>query len=455
MSRKQKEPLRPLTGPEREQLQQIARAQAWPAAQVARAKALLAVAQGSSYVQAARAVGRKSGDAVSRLVARFNQEGVPSIIPIHGGGPQPLYGPDQREFILAQARRSPDREQDGTAAWSLTCLQRALHRELPDISTYTIWCVLHEAGLSWQKSRTWCQTGQAQRQRKNGPVTVTDPDAEAKKKLIEEAYLRGERQGLIVCNEDEAGPFQSLPQPGSSWQPMEHCARQPHEYIRGGTAKLLTLFHPASGQAASGQVRVKGVTRSGNAVLHPWLEQQLTEVLNAFPLPSQEGQAEEGRHRQWSHWQSGLTEKFTLAAHLPPLFTPLQPLWAEGRMLLVLDNLAGHKTPAFVCWLMAHGVMPLYTPVGGSWLNMAESIQRILVRRALWGQHPSGPEEIMDWLEATARAWNREPTPFVWGGRRQARRERAYRRRHPLGGSSACTLRPVKRARTKGYEHDK
>ena len=61
-------------------------------------------------------------------------------------------------------------------------------------------------------------------------------------------------------------------------------------------------------------------------------------------------------------------------------------------MLLVLDNLAGHKTPEFVCWLFAHGIMPLYTPVGGSWLNMAESIQRILKRRALDGQHPTDGE---------------------------------------------------------------
>jgi transposase len=36
-------------------------------------------------------------------------------------------------------------------------------------------------------------------------------------------------------------------------------------------------------------------------------------------------------------------------------------------------------------WLCAHGIMPLYTPLGGSWLNMAESIQRILKRRALEG----------------------------------------------------------------------
>ena len=90
-------------------------------------------------------------------------------------------------------------------------------------------------------------------------------------------------------------------------------------------------------------------------------------------------------------------------------------------MLLVLDNLAGHKTPEFVCWLFAHGVMPLYTPVGGSWLNMAESLQRILKRRALDGQHPSRPGQIIAWFEAVARHWDAAPTPFVWGGKRAAR----------------------------------
>lgn len=260
-----------------------------------------------------------------------------------------------------------------------------------------------------------------------------------KKNLIEAAYLRGEQMGLVVCNEDEAGPFQSIPQSGSSWQPLEHCARQPHEYIRAGTAKLLTLFHPASGQ-----VRVQGVPRSDNAILHPWLKRELSALLDKLPPPVEmdKSLSLEDRRLPWSRWQAGLTEKFTLAQELPSL-----------RMLLILDNLAGHKSASFVCWLMAQGIMPLYTPLGGSWLNMAESIQRILVRRALSGQHPSGPSEIIDWLETTARAWNREPTPFVWGGARQTRRERAYRRRHPLGGSSACTLRfttrkePAKRQR--------
>lgn len=92
--------------------------------------------------------------------------------------------------------------------------------------------------------------------------------------------------------------------------------------------------------------------------------------------------------------------------------------------------------------------MPLYTPLSGSWLNMAESVQRIVKRRALNGQHPHTPSEIIAWLEATARAWNRNPTPFVWGGKRAARRARARERRHRQGGSGACTRRPIRRTTT-------
>jgi hypothetical protein len=114
-------------------------------------------------------------------------------------------------------------------------------------------------------------------------------------------------------------------------------------------------------------------------------------------------------------------------------------------MLLVWDNLTGHYTVDLILWLFDHGIMPLFTPLGGSYLNMAESVQRIQKRRALDGQHPKTPEQIIDWLEATARGWNREPTPFVWGGKRQARRQRARERRHALGGSGAYTRRPLRR----------
>jgi len=184
MSRRQKEPLRALTTEERKVLNQIARAQSEPASHVARAKALLAVADGKTYVKAAQAAGRRSGKAVSQLVSRFNQEGLTAIEPRHGGGPVVIYGAAEQQRILAEARRKPDREADGTASWSLTTLQQALRQAddgLPQVSTYTIWLTLHQANWSWQQDRTWCETGKVKRKRKAGVVEVLDPDATPKK----------------------------------------------------------------------------------------------------------------------------------------------------------------------------------------------------------------------------------------------------------------------------------
>jgi hypothetical protein len=269
-----------------------------------------------------------------------------------------------------------------------------------------------------------------------------------RKKLIEQAYTLGAELGLAVwCEdeagpfqavphpgtswqpcEDEAGPFQAVPHPGTSWQPCEHPAKQPHEYIRGGTTKILTLFHPATGR-----VRLQPAARGTNAVLHPWLRERLGEVLAALPGPkaSQDAAATQ---TAWAVWQEGLRLPFTLPHDLPPL-----------RLLLVWDNLAGHKTPDLVLWLCGQGVMPLYTPVGGSWLNMAQSIERVLKRRALDGQHPHSPAEIGTWFEQTARGWNEQPTPFVWNGHRRQRRRSGGALIHWLGGSGACTHQPLRR----------
>jgi len=249
--------------------------------------------------------------------------------------------------------------------------------------------------------------------------------------LIERAYKLGESLGLAVWTSDQAGPFQTAAYQGASWNPAEHPKHQSHEYIRNGTAKLLTLFHPADGQ-----VRVKGVTSCPNSVLHPWLKQELTAILATLPQPRESLEIEAKRER-WESWFAGLTERPTLPAEPPSV-----------RMLLVLDNLAGHKSAELVRWLFQQGIIPLYTPLGGSWLNMAESIQRVLKRRALEGQHPTQPEEIIEWLEATARGWNRNPTPFEWGGKRATRRARSRHRRHALAGSGACIRRPTRRSKT-------
>ena len=184
MSRRKKDPLRPLTDAESAALTQLSRSQAAPAAHVARAAMLLAVARGDDYQQAARAAGRRSGDAVSHLVARFNAEGLAALTPRHGGGRSPLYDQAARERILHEVKRPPTPEADGTATWSLSTLREAVRSApdgLPRVSTFTLWRVLHEAGYGHQNTRTWCPTGTALRRRKAGAAVVSDADAEPKK----------------------------------------------------------------------------------------------------------------------------------------------------------------------------------------------------------------------------------------------------------------------------------
>jgi hypothetical protein len=150
---------------------------------------------------------------------------------------------------------------------------------------------------------------------------------------------------------------------------------QPHEYERGGTAKLLPLFRPATGL-----LRAKGVLSASNAVLHPWLKAQLSEVLaeieKAHPRAELPPEDERPPNARWETW----------LGHRPRTLLP--PL----RVVLVLDNLAGH--------------------------------------------HPKNAQEVIDWLEQTVAGWNKHPTPFVWNGKRRRRRERA--RLRCLAGSGAA-----------------
>lgn len=56
-------------------------------------------------------------------------------------------------------------------------------------------------------------------------------------------------------------------------------------------AKMLTLQHPESRQ-----MRLQGVLRSTNDVLHGWLKKELADIVDALPpQASQEGQAQEGQ----------------------------------------------------------------------------------------------------------------------------------------------------------------
>ncbi len=159
--------LRPLTADEHTVLTRIAHASSERLDRVRRARALLAVASGISFAQAAREAGFRSGSAVTALVGRFNTQGLAALTIAAGRGRKPTYGAAARTQIVTIAQTAPQRRHDGTATWSL--------------GTSTIRRILQAAGSSYQRTRSWCPTGTAQRARKSGVVTVVDPQREEKR----------------------------------------------------------------------------------------------------------------------------------------------------------------------------------------------------------------------------------------------------------------------------------
>jgi transposase len=182
MATMQRERLRPLTLAEQRELQTVVKASSERVDRMKRATALLAVVGGGTFSAAARAAGYRSPQAVTDLVRRFNQVGLATLAIAVGRGRRPTYDAAARARIVATAQRPPDRKVDGTATWSLSTLERTVRREgLPRVGATTIRRVLHDAGSSYQRTRTWCPTGTAQRKRKAGVVQVVDPQTEEKR----------------------------------------------------------------------------------------------------------------------------------------------------------------------------------------------------------------------------------------------------------------------------------
>ena len=182
MGRMANERLRLLTGDERMVVQRLQHASSERVDRVRRARAVLAVAAGQSFAQAARQAGFHSSRSVAGLVVRFNRRGPAALRIASGRGRKPTYDAAARGQIVATAQRQPDRKTDGTATWSLSTLARSLRRAaFPRLGATTIRRVLGDAGSSYQRSRTWCPTGTAKRVRKAGVVRVVDPQTEQKR----------------------------------------------------------------------------------------------------------------------------------------------------------------------------------------------------------------------------------------------------------------------------------
>lgn len=88
-----------------------------------------------------------------------------------------------------------------------------------------------------------------------------------------------------------------------------------------------------------------------NAILHPWLKRELSAILKQCPDAPEV--VPEGRY--WQDW-----DIYPAAEYLDRFFSPV-------RVLLIWDNLAGHRTQSLVQWCAEHGILRLATPTAASW----------------------------------------------------------------------------------------
>jgi transposase len=358
MAHPQKEPLRALSEQEERELKRLVRATSERVDVVRRAKVILAIASGQSFTEAAQEVGLKSGDGVGKLVKRFNAHGLSALWIAAGAGRKPTYTSEQRARILVEVQREPDRKEDQTATWSLMTLRKALREtDLPDIAAETIREVLHAVGYRYLRTRTWVRTGYALRVRKSGTVTTYDQETRGVKRLIEQAYEQAEAAGIVQLCEDEAGPYQAIPQPGAKF-----AARGSS---RAASARVRARGHRQTADALSPGYRQD--PRQGGGLGDQCGAASLAETRNSarcWLRSSRSTRQRACRQKQSVHGMPSGKRGWAIrrGRATPPL-----------RIVLVLDNLAGHLSYDLVGWFFEHGVMPLYTPVGGSWLNMAES----------------------------------------------------------------------------------
>jgi transposase len=182
-----------------------------------RAHILLASATLMSAPQIA-ALFRTDESHVRKVIHEFNERGFPSLDPDYRGGRPKQVTPAVRDRIVAVARTRPDHQGVPLTRWSIAKLGSHLAEAgVAGLSQSALRELLDEAGLSFQRTRSW----------KWSP----DPDFQAKAERVLGLYREAPLDGPVVCF-DEMGPIQLIPHHGAGWAPRGRPERLRATYKR-------------------------------------------------------------------------------------------------------------------------------------------------------------------------------------------------------------------------------
>jgi len=124
-----------------------------------RAQVVLASNAKTPVPQIAKVLGY-SNLQVRRILHSFDRNGMDGIRPDYQGGRPPTFNEMQRRAVIELAESRPKDLGYTLTQWSLSQIQLVLIKEkkLSYISRPTIRTILKEAGLSYQRTKTWKQS---------------------------------------------------------------------------------------------------------------------------------------------------------------------------------------------------------------------------------------------------------------------------------------------------------
>lgn len=133
-----------------------------------RAQVIIASSSRISVKHIAQVIGY-SDLQVRRIIHAFNKGGIDGIRPDYQGGRPPTLTEKQRKAVVELAESRPKDLGIPLSQWSLSQIQLVLikKKKVSYISRPTIRTILKEAGLTYQRTKTWKHSNDAQFSKKN------------------------------------------------------------------------------------------------------------------------------------------------------------------------------------------------------------------------------------------------------------------------------------------------
>jgi transposase len=153
----------------------------------------------------------------SHVIDEFNEEGFDSLRPDYRGGRPRRITATERQRAVAMAGARPDTQGVPLTRWSLDRLSSYLAEHSVLISPMHLWRLLAEAGLSFQRTRSW----------KASP----DPDYETRAARVLELYAAAPFDGPVISF-DQMGPISLKPIQGAGWAKLKRPERLRATYNR-------------------------------------------------------------------------------------------------------------------------------------------------------------------------------------------------------------------------------